>query len=576
MNPRPIIYDRYNRPVRSQVRNFDGAKGTRYTADWLATSGPGDKFLRQDVKTLRERARDLERNEGYAESLFIEVESNVIGPSGIKLKPMARKADGRNKGGLANKIDADACAKIANFWEDVSKRGKFDVTRQFSRPAFERIAVRSIVRDGGFLVRHVEGIAKTPYRYMVQGMEVDALDPQYNDSKKRISMSVEFDEWDEPINYHLRKTDPKTYQWSGLEDRQAVSAEQMIHLFMSRRINQSQGFSWLAPVMTRLRHLGKYEESEVIAARGGANKVGFFEVDPASDGYKGDEDERGNIVAPSSPGEWEVLPAGVKPHFIDPSHPNANYPDFRKAILRGVCAGIYVNYNTLAKDLEGVSYSSIRQGVLSERDIWRMIQSWFIDEFEAPIFERALKMALMAGQIDGLSILDYDRLCHAEFNGRTWAWVDPLNDVETAAREIEIGINSRQRIARDRGNDFQKITAENEADVETLEKAGLPTTTKPPANPMDKGARQFETLKAKFDAYGVGVRAGSITPQKADEDAFRLESGLPEMGPEAEGAWVEDKGVRRPITLQSQAAFEAAQDAVADEPKSKEAGEKQA
>jgi lambda family phage portal protein len=479
MTTRTIIYDRYNRPVRSQVRNFDGAKGTRYTADWLATSGPSDKFLRNDVKTLRERARDLERNEGYAESLLIEVESNVIGPNGIKLKPMARKADARNKGGLAAKIDADACTKIANFWEDISKRGKFDVTRQFSRPAFERIVARSIVRDGGFLVRHVEGISKNPYRYMVQGMEIDALDPQYNDVGKRISMSVEFDEWDEPINYHLRKADPKTSNWSGMHETVTVSASQMIHLFMSRRINQSQGFSWLAPVMTRLRHLGKYEESEVIAARGGANKVGFFEVDPASDGYKGDEDGQGNIVAPSSPGEWEVLPAGVKPHFIDPSHPNANYPDFRKAILRGVCAGIYVNYNTLAKDLENVSYSSIRSGVISERDIWRMIQSWFIDEFEVPIFERALKMALMSNQIEGLSVLDYERVSHAEFNGRTWAWVDPLKDVEAARAEIELGINSRQNISRERGKDFDKTTAENVADVAMLEAAGLPTTTSP-------------------------------------------------------------------------------------------------
>jgi hypothetical protein len=51
----------------------------------------------------------------------------------------------------------------------------------------------------------------------------------------------------------------------------------------------------------------------------------------------------------------------------------------------------------------------------------------------------------------------------------------------------------------------------------------------------------------------------------ADEDAFRAEAALPAMGTEAKGAWADDKGVRRPITLQSQAAFSAAQDALADE-----------
>ena len=60
---------------------------------------------------------------------------------------------------------------------------------------------------------------------------------------------------------------------------------------------------------------------------------------------------------------------------------------------------------------------------------------------------------------------------------------------------------------------------------------------------------RFENLKAKFDAYGVAVRAGAITPAKEDEDLFRKEAGLPSMPKAVAGAWKEDKGYRRPITL---------------------------
>jgi capsid protein len=60
---------------------------------------------------------------------------------------------------------------------------------------------------------------------------------------------------------------------------------------------------------------------------------------------------------------------------------------------------------------------------------------------------------------------------------------------------------------------------------------------------------KFDNLKAKFDAYGVAVRAGAITPAEVDEDAFRKEAGLPTMSPAVRGAWKEDKGYRRPITL---------------------------
>ena len=62
---------------------------------------------------------------------------------------------------------------------------------------------------------------------------------------------------------------------------------------------------------------------------------------------------------------------------------------------------------------------------------------------------------------------------------------------------------------------------------------------------------RFESLKAKFDSYGVGVRAGSITPQTIDEEEFRKESGLPPMSASARSNWEESDGVRRPTTLKS-------------------------
>ena len=459
------------RKKKKARRSFDGAKSNRLTADWVANRGTADVHLRTDMVSLRERARDLERNDGYAEAVFIELESNIIGKSGIQLKPKALKADMRNAGGIANKPDVTACEKVAQAWEHYSKRGNFEVTRGFSRPQFERLAIRSIARDGGFIVRSVDGFPNNDYRYAVQGFEVDALNHRFSDAKRRIHMGIEYDEWDAPIAYHLDVKSPKDDSYKR-EELERFEADEILHLFMSKRLTQSHGFSWLAPVMTRLRHLSKYEEAEVIAAREQSCKGGYF-ITEGEQAYTGDEDEDGNIVGITEPGQWESLPQGVKPHVVDPTHPNGDFPGFKKAILQGFCAGIYVNYPTLGKDLEGVSFSSIRSGTLSERDIWRVIQSWFIDEFEIPVFEKWLKMALTTGEIEGLGIQDYDRLCHAEFSGRTWDWVDPLRDINAAKEEIALGLNSRQNIAREKGRDFAKITEENKEDVANLESAGL-------------------------------------------------------------------------------------------------------
>jgi hypothetical protein len=56
-------------------------------------------------------------------------------------------------------------------------------------------------------------------------------------------------------------------------------------------------------------------------------------------------------------------------------------------------------------------------------------------------------------------------------------------------------------------------------------------------------------LKGIFDAYGVGVRAGVITPQTADEAKMRELMGMPEMSEQVKEDWKESGGFRRPITL---------------------------
>jgi hypothetical protein len=65
------------------------------------------------------------------------------------------------------------------------------------------------------------------------------------------------------------------------------------------------------------------------------------------------------------------------------------------------------------------------------------------------------------------------------------------------------------------------------------------------------------TVSERMNAYGVGVRAGAITPQMMDEESFRADLALPVIGPDAKEAWLDDDGVRRPITLASKTQLDA-------------------
>lgn len=65
-----------------------------------------------------------------------------------------------------------------------------------------------------------------------------------------------------------------------------------------------------------------------------------------------------------------------------------------------------------------------------------------------------------------------------------------------------------------------------------------------------------QTLEKRLINYALGVRSGGVTPQTEDEVYFRQQLQISEMSPEAIEAWEKDKGIRRPVTLKSQAALE--------------------
>ena len=57
-------------------------------------------------------------------------------------------------------------------------------------------------------------------------------------------------------------------------------------------------------------------------------------------------------------------------------------------------------------------------------------------------------------------------------------------------------------------------------------------------------------LRQLIETYGTAVRAGVITPCKADEAYFRAQLGIPDISLDVEKDWESSEGVRRPITLQ--------------------------
>lgn len=426
-------------------RSYAAATAGRLTAGWQAQNNTADVELHYQLRVIRARSRELVRNNDYAKKFIRMVKTNVIGPTGIILQNQAKDPN--------KTLDNYANDLIEAGWADFGKAKNCDVTGRYSFRELQILAIGAMAQDGEAIIRKVRGYPNK-YGFALQLLESDHLDENYNDEAANISMGIEYDNYGKPIFYHLFKKHPGGRSPQGME-REKVPAADIIHLFLPSRISQGRGVPWMHTAMTRLKMLDGYEEAELVAARAGASKMGFYKSTNGEE-YEGELDSSGNILQSAEPGHFEKLPMGLDFIPYDPQHPTSAYADFSKAILRGISSGFDVAYNTLANDLEGVNFSSMRAGALDEREVWKEIQQYVIDHMNQDIFEEWLKIALLTGAIP-LPLSKFDKFNAASWQPRRWPWVDPVKDIQAAILAINAGLKTAQQVAAEQGLDIEDV-----------------------------------------------------------------------------------------------------------------------
>lgn len=435
-----------------QQRAFHAARLDRLSSDWLATTQSINQELRSDLDRLRARGRDLANNNDYAKKFVGMVQNNIIGPGGIRLQ--VRVQDAPNRPDRA----ANAAIEAAwNRWQQVA-----DVTgRQHLRDLCETL-VGGLPSDGEFLVRMVTGSeAGNEFNFALQVIDVDRIDTSYNGQYggNPVIMGVEVNAWRRPVALHLFAAHPNDGIHSSRQ-RVRVPVEEVIHGFKVDRPEQLRGVPWMAPGMLSLHHLGGFMLSAVLAAEHGANHYGFFKTTDGAPPIGGVDSATGQTITTTQPGVYDTLPAGVdfQPH--QSQYPNEVFGPFVKTALQRVATGWRVAYHSLANDLNGVSYSSIRSGTIEERDRWQSDQEWFIATFMEPVFQRWLSMALMSGAItmpngSPLPAAKRAKFAAHEWQPRRWDWVDPQSDMQAKLLMVQAGLMSPQDLAAAIGYDFE-------------------------------------------------------------------------------------------------------------------------
>lgn len=480
-------YDRFintkkNKRKISNFRKYTGANTGRLFADFSVSSTSADAEIKDQLRILRERSRDLARNDSYVARYLNLMISNIIGHNGIRLSLKARNTTGD--------LDIVGNRVIEREFKNWSKLGNCTLNGRLSFLDCQKLFVEALMRDGEVLIRHAYP-TNSKYKYQIQFLESDHLDETKNEinpkTKNKIKMGVEVDKFDRPVAYWLFKNHPYDNTYTSPKEHIRVPADEIIHAYMPTRAEQTRGVPFTASAMPQIKMLNGYMEAEITAARVAASKMGFF-TSPDGDGYVGEdfEDEYTPIMEASA-GTFEQLPSGMDFKAFDPDHPSTAFPAFTTQVLRGIASGLNISYHALTNDLSSVNYSSLRAGALEDREMYKLYQKFAVDHFVRPVFEKWLERSITAGAIVmnptnniPLPMEKYDKFADsAIFIGRSFQWVDPQKEMNASISGMQAGLVTYQDVQANYGRDVEELFEQHEREEKLAQQYNIKTAFQP-------------------------------------------------------------------------------------------------
>ena len=456
-------------------RAYAAASTGRLFADFPGSERSADSELYPAISRMRARTRDLARNNEYARRYLDLLKTNVIGERGFTLQSKAIDSVGR--------LDSSGNAALEAAWRTWGRLGNPTVDGRLSWIDAQRLAVEGLARDGEVFIALHRG-AGFHDSFALEFIEPDQVDEEKTErleDGRQIRMGVEMDKFHRPIAYHVLANHPGDYDFATQvysPKHRRIPADQMIHVFVPLRAGQTRGEPWMASALSSIKQLGALREAAIVNARIGASKMGFF-TSQSSDQFVPD-DEMDNIpIMEAEPGTFHQLPTGVSFSSFDPQYPSNEFDDFHKACLKAIASALGVSYTSLSNDLEATSYSSIRQGALEERDHYRSLQSFMLEHFIRPVFDRWLESAMEMDSF-GIPLRQYERFRDAaEFRGRAWNWVDPQKEMNAALMGLKAGVLSLQDVASNYGKDVEELLSQIARDKSLMEQFGIQYALEP-------------------------------------------------------------------------------------------------
>ncbi len=472
-----------------------GRRDKRSLSSFQPKGTSADAALLPDLPTLRERSRDLVRNEPLASGALSTLATNVIG-TGLMLKSRVRR---EVLGWTEEQAAAWQSATEYEFclWAESTF---CDVTRTQNFYGLQDLAVRSSFENGdAFALLPFLPRASFPYQLAVQLIEADRVcNKDAARDTPALAGGVQLTAGGAPVAYHVLnqhpgdllvgKRDWKVYQAFG----SSTGRRNMLHLYRRKRIGQTRGVPWFAPVIEPFRGLGTYKDAEIQAAvlssmiaivtktkdRGGLNPLDSAVVGTTPTSGAADTAAGSGWDGTLTPGLSVDL--GIDEEvstFAGSGRPNPQFDPFVMSILMQVGAALEIPVEVLTKRFLS-SYSAARSALLEAWRMYRTTRVWMADAFCQPVYEAWMEEAVALGRVPAPGFFD-DALLRAAYLGSQWhgdgpGAIDPLKEVQAARERVLMHLTTLDdEIAGYSGSDAATVLEQAGREKKLLEKNGL-------------------------------------------------------------------------------------------------------
>lgn len=452
VSPRAAVRRVARRAMLAELeRSYNGADRSRFRGSWRTRSTSADTEIAAAGQMLRDRMRDLVRNNPLAANAVGLMEIHAVGDG---IMPVFKDK--------AVKAVFDRWAKQVNFY------------------GVQALAVREMIEGGEGLVRRKwlpMGAAEVPLQLDV--LEADQIDSRkdasFGGASKNAIQGIEIENG-RPAAYWLFEDHPGSKVLGGMGALQShkVAATEIAHVFELQR-TQVRGVPWGAGAITSLYDLEEYRHAERVRKRLEACLVAIMVGGEADDGLglplaSGQEpgiyDVHGERVQKMAPGMLYNAVGGRDVKFTQPAV-TGDYPSYIEAEEHAIAAGFRMPHFILTGRLDKVNYSSSKVGIeVFKREISQLQWLTIIPMLCEPMLRWFLEAAWLAGAIVSPEV-EYDWVPPRFYSA------DPMRDLNAQKAEVRAGFKSWSAAVAERGEDPEATAQKLAEDNARFDRLGL-------------------------------------------------------------------------------------------------------